>query len=516
MADTNLAARPVHWDPYNQDYYPNPYPVMKRLRDEAPVYYNEEYDFFAVSRYDDVQAVLGDRDTYISGRGVVLEQIKAGVPMPKGMFIGEDPPLHTMHRSILTRVFTPKKMSALEGQIRAYCAKALDPLVEGGNIDFIDDLGAEMPIRVIGMLLGIPEQDLKAVQQRVDESLYAEPGKPMDMEGKDLVGHHFSDYIDWREKNPSDDLMTELLRAEFTDETGTKRTLSRTEILVMINILAGAGNETTNRLIGWMTKLLAEHPDQRRQVYEDRGLINQTIEEVLRYEPPGPSVARYIAKDTELHGVKIREGSAMLALVAGGNRDERKFVNGDAFDINRARVPHLTFGFGFHNCLGNALARVEGRVALDEILNRFPEWDVDLTEAKLSPSTTTRGWDNMPAYVPGAKRVARKPKARSHLAPPEGAEIWKLTMKTPAGPQDLTAHLVREGAMLKGSIESPMGAQPIKNGAVAGDAWSWTMDVTQPMPLTLKFDMKTSGDAMSGAVELGMFGKGEVEGRRAG
>jgi cytochrome P450 len=514
MADS--AARPVHWDPYHQDYYPDPYPVMKRLRDEAPVYYNEEYDFFAVSRYDDVQNVLADRDTYISGRGVVLEQIKSNMPMPKGMFIGEDPPFHTMHRSILTRVFTPKKMSALEAQIRIYCAKALDPLVEGGNIDFIEDLGAEMPIRVIGMLLGIPEEDLKEVQARVDASLYAEPGKPMQTEGKDLGGGHFAEYLDWREKNPSDDLMTELMRAEFTDETGTKRTLTRGEILVMVSILAGAGNETTNRLIGWTTKLLAENPDQRRQVYEDRGLINQTIEEILRYEPPGPSVARYIAKDTELHGVKIREGSAMLALVAGGNRDERKFVDADTFNIHRERVPHLTFGFGFHNCLGNALARVEGRVALDEILNRFPEWDVDLTDAKLSPSTTTRGWDNMPAYVPGAKRVARKVKVQPHhVQKLEGAEVWKLSMKTPAGPQELTANLVREGAVLKGNIESPMGTQPISKGAIDGDNLSFAMEVTKPMPVTVKFKVKVAGDTMTGTAEFGMFGKGEVEGKRA-
>jgi cytochrome P450 len=514
MADTTAQAAPLYWDPYDQELYPNPYPVFRRLREEAPVYYNDKYDFYAVSRYDDVQAVLSNRDTFISGHGVVLEHIKNNIPVPKGMFIAEDPPLHTIHRTILTRVFTPRKMAALEPQIRGYCAKALDPLVEGGSFDFIENLGAEMPMRVIGMLLGIPEQDLKSVQKHVDDSLYAEPGKPMDMEGKDFIGHHFDDYIDWREKNPSDDLMTELLRAEFVDETGKTRTLSRMEILVFVNILAGAGNETTNRLIGWTGKILAQHPDQRRKIHQDRSLINQSIEEILRFEPPGPSVARYVSKDIEMHGVKIRAGAAMLALVAAANRDERKFVDGDAFNIQRERLPHFTFGFGFHNCLGNALARVEGRVALDEILTRFPEWDVDMNQAKLSPSSTTRGWDTMPAYVPGAKRVARKPKVAPEAAPLEGAEIWTLTMRTPAGPQELTAHIARDGARLSGRVDSPMGAQTIKNGKINGDEWSWQIDVTKPMTLTLSFDVVVTGDTMAGAAKLGVFGTAEVTGSR--
>jgi len=514
MADTTVRAAPLYWDPYDQELYPNPYPVFKRLREESPVYYNAKYDFYAVSRYVDVQAVLSDRDTFISSHGVVLEHIKNKVPVPNGMFIAEDPPLHTIHRAILTRVFTPKKMSALEPQIRAYCAKALAPLEAGGAFDFITDLGEDMPIRVIGMLLGIPEQDLKSVQQHVDASLYAEPGKPMNMEGKDFIGHHFDDYIDWREKNPSDDLMTELLRAEFVDQTGKTRTLSRTEILVFVNILAGAGNETTNRLLGWTGKLLAEHPDQRRQIHENRSLINQSIEEILRYEPPGPSVARYVAKDVEIHGVKIPAGASMLALVGAANRDERKFVNGDAFNIQRERLPHLTFGFGFHNCLGNALARIEGRVALDEILTRFPEWDVDMTHAKLSPSSTTRGWDTMPAYVPGANRVARKPKAAPEAVPLEGAEIWALTMQTPAGPQELKAQLVRDGARLSGRVDSPTGVLMVKNGKIKGDDWSWQMDVTKPMALTLSFDVAVTGDEMVGAAKLGVFGTAKVKGVR--
>ncbi len=396
-------AGPPHWDPYNQKYFANPYPVFKRLREEAPIYHNEEYDFWAVSRYDDIQRVLGDYETFSSARGDILEFVKANMPIPPGVFIMTDPPIHTAYRTALTKVFTPKKMNALEPQIRAFCAKALDPLVEGGEFDFVQHLGKEMPMRVIGMLLGVPDQDLKAVQRDGVEKLESERGKPLDLSEHDFVAEGFGDYIDWRYKNPSDDLMTELINVDFKDETGTIRKFSRDEILTICSIIAGAGNDTTNRLIGWTGKTLAEHPDQRRQIYENRALIPQAIEEILRFEPPGPSVARYVAKDTEFYGVKVPAGAAMCALSASGNRDETKFENADTFNINRERKPHLGFGFGFHACLGNALARIESRVALDEILNRFPEWECDLDNAQLASTSVMRGWETLPAYTPKAK-----------------------------------------------------------------------------------------------------------------
>jgi cytochrome P450 len=513
---------PVHWDPYNPKYFANPYPVFHRMRDEAPCYYNAEYDFFAVSRYEDVERGLGDRDTFPSGRGGILEAIKANLPIPKGVFIFEDPPLHGIHRGVLTKVFTPRKMAALEPQIRDFCAKALDPLVGGGEFNFIEDLGKEMPMRVIGMLLGVPEEDLKAVQEEADAKLRTEPGKPMEYTDRNFQSSGFAEYIDWRAKHPSDDLMTELMSAEIVDETGETRKLSRDEIIIFCSILAGAGNETTNRLIGWTGKVLSEHPNQRRQIYENRALIPQAIEEILRYEPPGPSVARYVAKDTEFHGVKVPAGSAICFLVASANRDERKFVRGETFDIQRERVPHLTFGYGFHNCLGNALARVEGRVALDEILTRFPEWEVDMDHAELSSTSTVRGWETLPAFTPKAKAAGRprfhaaqaaQPAAEAPSAVP-GAEVWKMTLKTPMGPQEMTMQLVREGDGFSGRIESPMGSEPVTDGKIAGDSLTWVMEVKKPMALKVTFEVKVTGDSMSGHAKLGMMGKAELTGQR--
>jgi cytochrome P450 len=387
----------VYYDPYDVEIDADPYPVFRRLREEAPLYYNDAHDFYAVSRYDDVEQGLVDRDTFISSRGGILELIKANIDMPPGTLIFEDPPVHTIHRSLLSRVFTPRQMNALEPQIRDLCAQSLDPLVGAGGFDFVADLGAQMPMRVIGMLLGIPEQDQEAIRDHVDAQLRTKEGQPMRHSQDGFVlGEIFADYVDWRSEHPSDDLMTRLLTAEFEDETGAVRRLSRQEVLTYINVVAGAGNETTTRLIGWTGKVLAEHPDQRRQIAEDRSLVPQAIEELLRYEAPSPVQARYVTHDTEHHGQTVPEGSAMLLLVASANRDERRYPDADQFDINRKIVHNLTFGYGIHFCLGAALARLEGRVALDEVLSRFPEWEVDWEQAVQARTSTVRGWESMP------------------------------------------------------------------------------------------------------------------------
>ena len=213
-------------------------------------------------------------------------------------------------------------------------------------------------------------------------------------------GEQFAEYIDWRAEHPSDDIMTDLLNAEFEDETGTIRRLRRDELLTYITVVSGAGNETTTRLIGWAGKVLAEHPDQRRELVDDPSLIPGAIEELLRFEPPAPYVGRYVAKDVEVQGQTVPAGSALLCLIGSANRDDRKYADGDAFDIHRTIGSHLTFGYGPHFCLGAALARLEGRVALDEILKRFPEWDVDWDGAVLAPTSTVRGWERLPVLVP--------------------------------------------------------------------------------------------------------------------
>jgi cytochrome P450 len=391
----------LSYDPYTAINMTDPYPLYKRLRDEAPLYYNDQYDFYAVSRYEDCERGLVDAKRFISGRGGILEIIKADVELPPGTLIFEDPPAHDLHRSLLSRVFTPRRVAALEPKIREFCADSLDPLVGADEFDLIADLGAQMPMRVVGMLFGIPEADQAAVRDMADRNLRTRAGETMQVSARPTFGSEtFEEYIDWRIEHPSDDLMTELLRTEFEDEHGATRTLTRDEALLYTTVVAGAGNETTTRLIGWAGKVLAEHPDQRRELVEDGSLITNTVEELLRYESPGPQVGRYVPEDVEVHGETVPAGSAMLFIVSAANRDERRYDDPDLFDIHRKVDQHLAFGYGIHYCLGAALARLEGRIALEELLSRFPEWDVDLDRAKIAPTSTVRGFETLPVLLP--------------------------------------------------------------------------------------------------------------------
>ena len=392
----------VYYDPFDFEIDADPYPVWRRLRDEQPLYYNERYDFYALSRFADVERCLVDWRTYSSAKGTVLEIIKSGMEIPRGSIIFEDPPDHDLHRGLLSRVFTPRKMHAIEPKVREFCAQSLDPLVGAGGFDFIRDLGAQMPMRTIGMLLGIPEQDQEAIRDRIDAGLRLEEGTMPDFEAALASDQSdgFAEYIEWRAEHPSDDLMTELLQAEYEDAEGTLRRLTREEVLGYVNLLAAAGNETTTRLIGWTGKVLAEHPDQRRELVEDRSLVPNAIEELLRFEPPSPVQARAVTTDVEHHGQVVPEGSAMLLLNASGNRDERKFPDADRFDVRRRIDHHLAFGYGIHFCLGAALARLEGRVALDEVLTRFPSWEIDEENAVQARTSTVRGWESLPVVTP--------------------------------------------------------------------------------------------------------------------
>ena len=397
------AAPELYYDPYDFEIDADPYPVWKRLRDEAPLYFNEKYEFYALSRYEDVERCFVDWETYSSAKGSVLEIIKANIEMPPGMFIFEDPPDHDLHRGLMSRVFTPRRLAAIEPKVRAFAARTLDPLVGQGGFDLIAELGTEIPMRTIGMLLGIPEEDQAAIRAHIDEGLRIEEGVMPEASittQRDTASDDYAAYIDWRAEHPSDDLTTELLTAEFTDEQGNRRTLSREELLGYIGLLSGAGNETTTRLIGWAGKLLAEHPDQRRAMADHPELIPNAIEEILRYEPPSPVQARYVTRDAEHQGTNVPAGSVMVLLNASANRDERQFEDPDRLDIGRKVKRHFSFGYGLHFCLGAHLARLEARVALEELLARFPEWEVDYDNAIQARTSTVRGWEKLPIVTP--------------------------------------------------------------------------------------------------------------------
>lgn len=400
MAVTNAGAIEVYYDPFDFQIDDDPYPAWERLRDEAPLYFNDKYGFYALSRYTDVARELANFQTYQSGKGTVLDIILNGIEVPPGVILFEDPPLHDLHRRLLSRVFTPRRMESIEPLVRQYCTAVLDPLVGSTGFDFIGDIGLWVPMRTIGYLLGIPEADQPAIRNNTDGLLALKDGTLGEVppDAFEQSYQMLVDYIDWRAEHPSDDLMTQLLNAEIEETDGTRRQLTRTEVLTYTSTIAGAGAETTTRLIGFIGQLLADHPDQRRQVVADPSLIPGAIEEVLRYEAPSPVQARYVARDAEHYGQTVPEGSVMLLLNGSANRDGRRFSDPDRFDIHRHPV-HLSFGQGLHFCLGSALARMEARVVLEEVVKRWTDWDVDYANAAKAHTASVRGWERLPVVA---------------------------------------------------------------------------------------------------------------------
>jgi cytochrome P450 len=500
-----------YWDPYLPEIVADPHPAFRRLREEAPLYYNDKYDFYAISRFDDVERAFFDKETYISGRGGIIEVIKSGAQFPPGMLIFNDPPVHTYYRTLLSRIFTPKRARAMEVTIRDYCAKCLDPFVGARDFDFVRDLGAQMPMSVIGMLLGIPKEDHEKVRENADARLRTERGKPMNRDYNNL-GEGFEGYVDWRYKNPSDDVITDLITAEVKDDTGTLRRLRREEVLTLVNVLAGAGNETTNRLIGWTGKVLGQHPDQRRQVAGNLELVPQTIEEILRFEPPAPHVARYVSRDVELYGQKVPKGSVMVMLPGAANRDDRRFTNPDQFDINREKRPHITFGFGIHVCAGAALARMEGRIALEEVLKRFPDWEVDMDNAHLSPTSTVRGWESMPVRLAGGTRIVSRP-AKEEAAPAKASSgpvtfdgTWTVVTRGPTGPKTTTLVIQSAGSGFTGTQSGQGQTSEISGASFDGKSARWVHHVTKPMKINVEFSGTVEGNVINGKAKAGFMG----------
>lgn len=389
-------ATDLYYDPFDHSIDDDPYPVWQRMRAQAPLYFNDKYGFYALSRYDDVAPALPDWETYRSGRGTTADILFSGIEVPPGILLFEDPPLHDLHRRLLSRVFTPRRMLAVEDLVRDFCSAALDPLRDADGFDFVADFGAFMPMRTIGYLLGIPEEGQQQIRDLADKNITVADG------GGDIsptifqetIGM-FAEYIEWRATHPSDDLMTELLNAEVEESDGTRRPLERTEVLAYTAMIAGAGNETTARLIGFMGQLLGEHPDQRHELSADPSLIPGAVEETLRYEPPSPVQARYVARDVQLYGHTVTEGSYMLLLNGSANRDDSRFSDPDRYDIHR-QGGHLSFGQGIHFCLGSALARLEARVAFEEVLKRWTDWDVDYDNASRARTSSVRGWAKLP------------------------------------------------------------------------------------------------------------------------
>jgi cytochrome P450 len=392
----------LYYDPFDEVIDAHPYDVWRRMRDEAPVYRNDTYDFYALSRFDDVETASLDPKTFSSAHGTVLEIMSSGgIPLEQLIFM--DPPDHTRLRGLVSRAFTPRRVASLEQRVRDLCNEFLDEQAGTNTFDFVQDYGARLPAMVIASLLGVPLEDQAWAREQIDTVFHIEPGVGMindiSFTAQIEMTAYLTDQLRERQRAPLDDMLTDLVQAEITDDDGTVRHLDIERAALFAMLLISAGTETVARLLGWSAVVLDRHPDQRAELVADRALIPNAVEELLRYEAPSPVQGRWTTADVVLHDTTIAKDSKVLLLTGSAGRDERRYPDAERFDIHRDPNQHVSFGYGVHFCIGAALARLEGRVALEEMLDRHPTWQVDEVNCRRLHTSTVRGWINVPITV---------------------------------------------------------------------------------------------------------------------
>ena len=394
-------ANEIYYDPFDYEVDMDPHPVWKRMREEMPLYYNDKFDFYALSRYEDVMAASKDWETFSSAYGTTLDMMRNPEMLDLGRTIlTMDPPEHDQLRSLVGRRFTPKAAKSMEDEVREIVSTWLDQLKGRASFDFIQDFGALVPMMVICSFMGLPKEDHDSVRKLVDASLHREEGQDsFDMDTMMRSIRYYDGALAIREFESRDDFISELITANVKLDDGTTRPLTQSERINFLSLTAGGGNETVARLVGWAGALLAEHPEQRKLLVDNPDLIPQAVEEILRFESPSPVQGRTVMKDIELHGTTIKKGSIVLLLTNSANRDADAYEDPDTFNIMREPKQHASFGFGAHFCVGAALARLEGRVALEETLKRYPEWDVEWTDTERVHTSSVRGYLKLPVKV---------------------------------------------------------------------------------------------------------------------
>jgi cytochrome P450 len=401
---TELPGQPgdLRWDPFDESLKDEPHPVWKRLRDEAPVYYNDQYDFWALSRFEDIDRAHRDPQRYSSAHSTVLESMTEEA-QTEGMMIFLDPPEHTALRRLVSKAFTPRRVGELEDEIRTLCASLLDAQEGRNGFDYVQDFGARLPATVIAMLLGVPPSDREEVRHQIDGLFHIEPGVGMANEMSIQSALWLFDYLGQlireRGEKPQDDMLTDLVQAEIAGSDGVPRRLTPQECTEFAILLVSAGTETVARLLGWAGLILGDHPEQLAALAQDPSLIPNAIEELLRYESPSPVQGRWLTQEVELHGQRIPTNSKVLLLTGSAGRDERMYPEPDQFDIRRNFRLHVAFGYGIHFCLGAALARMEGKIALEETFKRYKGWTVDKRRSVPLHTSTVRGYQQLPIQV---------------------------------------------------------------------------------------------------------------------
>ena len=387
----------MEYNPFARDVQTNPYPTYRWMRDEAPVYHNADLGFYALSRWDDVLAAHVDATTFISKHGPTIEKMPAGT----SVLIATDDPDHQWQRKMVSRLFTPRAIADLEANVRAIAAGVLDDARERGELDVVPEFSAHLPMMVIAEMLGVPMElrpELRRLSDRMlDRSDCDERGNVGDEANQargEIVGV-LAGVIDDKVRNPGDDIASMLLHTTMTDAEGREHRLTQQQVVTRVLELVAAGHETTAKLVANGVVALAWYPDQRRDLVADPSLIPNAVEEMLRWDPPSHYQGRWVERDVTLHGVTIPAESRVILITGAANHDEREFAEPELFDVHREIERHVGFGFGIHLCVGAALARLETRIAFEELLARYPEYEL-MRPMKRAYSSNVRGLSNLP------------------------------------------------------------------------------------------------------------------------
>ncbi|BBX15641.1 cytochrome P450 [Mycolicibacterium duvalii] len=398
-----MSAPELRFDPVSPDYFANPYEIYQRMRDEAPIYYDEELDFYALTRHADVAAALKDHEAFSSSRGCDLAMVRRPEGPPKSI-IFMDPPEHRHMRSLLNKAFTPRAIQSQRETIVELVEHYLSQ-VDPDHFDVVQDFSGPFPVEVITRMAGVPEEFRQQCRHWIDKGLERAPGQielsEEAMQANIDSGVYYYGLVQERRAQPQDDMISRLIAAEIPGDNGEMRRLDDVEIAGFAALLGGAGAETVTKLVGSAVVEFARHPEQWQMLLDDRSLLPAAVEELLRYVGPVQYNVRWTLKEAHVPSGTIPAGKPVFLLQAAANRDPRAFDDGEKFDITRDRTQaqNLGLGYGIHSCLGAALARLETSIALEHLLDFMPRYEVDADGLEKVHMQNVAGYHHVPVRV---------------------------------------------------------------------------------------------------------------------
>ncbi|MBA2610028.1 MAG: cytochrome P450 [Actinobacteria bacterium] len=395
----------VEFDPFSDEYFNDPTEVYRRLRDEAPVYFSEQYGFYALSRFVDVVSAHRDWQRFSSAHGVDLSMLTKDPSMLRNikMIIMMDPPEHDRLRALVSRVFTPRAVAALEPMVRQVITSFLEPLDDRERFDAVADFSALFPVEIISRMLGVPEGERQQIRHWLDVGLHRERGQmdptPEGMEAMLHAGIYYYGLVAEKRQSPGDDMLSRLTQVAVDRGDGIETGLDDEEIAGFASLLGGAGAETVTKLIGNAVMLFHRNPEQWERVVAEPALAAPAVEEILRMLPPSQYQGRFSVEDVEFEGGTIPAGFPVLLITGAATRDPRAFERPDDFNIDRPASVAIGFGHGVHSCLGAALARMESRIAIEELAKRWQRLEVDESGLRRVHMSNVAGYSNVPVRV---------------------------------------------------------------------------------------------------------------------